>query len=389
MNIFENAAERLKNDYQKFIDYLDENEVMLSKRTEHIGKKDCYALNQRFDIVSEKFQSKGRTQDNYTVIDFFYFFSVRSDILRVLKKKGLGLTFQRTERYQLFSELSAMEQYILMVSVWIGEYHEALSYSYSSFGGNQLFKLMNKVGEKLTNPYNTRVKAPWGERYSPEIRLFGLFQLIRIEWLDELDIEKENKFRIKQLYQSEEGYSLKKILDIENNFYFFIDHLFTVLSEVKKIAGENSDAIEEKLINFWTNPLEKGLRTIEFKVMVGSCIRRIKIGDQFTLEDLHDLIQESIDFDRDHLYYFKMGAGTCKVMYYAPECRDEIWQTDLVTLAELKLYEGMQFEYMFDFGDQWHFKITVESILDEHSQECEIWEIEGEAPEQYSYEDWE
>lgn len=48
----------------------------------------------------------------------------------------------------------------------------------------------------------------------------------------------------------------------------------------------------------------------------------------------------------------------------------------------------MQFEYLFDFGDQWHFQITVEKIVTEQTKECQISMIKGEAPEQYGC-DWE
>ena len=81
MKLFQNAAERLGKEYQCFLDYLELNEVQLSKRTGHIGKKDCFALNSLFDIVQERYQSYGRSQDYYVVIDFFNFFSARSGIL--------------------------------------------------------------------------------------------------------------------------------------------------------------------------------------------------------------------------------------------------------------------------------------------------------------------
>lgn len=388
MKSFQNAADRLENEYKCFLDYLDSNEVQLSKRTEHIGKKDCYALNHRFDIVRERYQSNGRSQDYYAVIDFFYFFSVRTGILQITKKKSLGLTIQKSQRYHLFAEMSAMDQYILMMAIWLGEYQVVLNDSYSTFRGNELFEMMKKVGAEkaLSDPFGGRVTAPWGRYYIPEIRLFALFQLVNIEWLDEKEVDKENKFRIKQLYQTSEGCFLKKILGKKERTFWYTLDVGTALSVVKDIVGEDTANIEEKLMDFWMRTVEIGLQTIEFKIMVGACIRKIKIGDQFTLDDLHYLIQESVDFDMDHLYYFQIGSGTSKRRYYAPQCEEEIWQADTVALAELLLYEGMQFEYLFDFGDQWLFEIMVERILTEHTEECEISMIKGEAPEQYTYE---
>lgn len=389
MKLFQNAAERLGKEYQCFLDYLELNEVQLSKRTGHIGKKDCLALNRLFDIVQERYQSYGRSQDYYTVIDFFYFFSVHSGILQITNKKGKGMTIQKGQRYQLFSQMSAMEQYILMMAVWLGEYQEALGDSYSVFREGRVFKVMRGVRgeEALPEPFGERVAASWGCYYIPEVRLFALFQLIRIDWLEEKEEDKENKFRIKALYQTAEGHAWKELLEKQDNEFWYNLDVSTVLSVIKNITKDDSANMEEKLMSFWEYPVEIGLHTIEFKITVGSCVRKIIMGDQFTLEDLHYLIQKSVNFDMDHLYYFQIGSGTSKRRYFAPECEDEIWQADTVSLAELLPYERMQFEYIFDFGDKWHFQITVERILTEHTQECEISRIKGEAPEQYNW-DW-
>ena len=379
MELFQNAAERLGKEYQCFLDYLELNEVQLSKRTGHIGKKDCFALNRLFDIVKERYQSYGRSQDYYTVIDFFYFFSVCAGILQITSKKGKGMTIRKSQRYQLFFQMSAMEQYILMMAVWLGEYKEALGDSYSAFREGRIFKMMRGARGEEVLPGSFGGRVSWGCFYIPEIRLYALFQLIRIEWLEEKEEEKEN--------QTAEGHAWKELLEKQGSEFWYTLDVSTVLPVIMNITKDDFVNMEEKLMNFWAYPVETGLHTIEFKITVGSCIRKIIMGDQFTLEDLHYLIQKSVNFDMDHLYYFEIGSGTSKRRYFAPECDYEIWQTDTVSLAELLPYEGMQFEYLFDFGDEWHFQITVERILTKHIQECEISRIKGEAPEQYAC-DW-
>jgi len=389
MEIFQNAAEELKKEYQCFLDYLNFNEVQLSKRTGHIGKKDCFALNRLFCIVNERYNSYGRSQDYYAVIDFFYFFSVRSGILQVVKKRGKGLTTQKSQRYGIFAQMAAMEQYILMMAVWLGEYQEAIADSFPAFWGKRIFEAMQGVetGAVVPEPSGGRIPAPWGNRYIPEIRLFALFQLIHIEWLEEKEEDNDNKFRIKALYQTEAGNFLDKLFQKQSRKFWYNLSVDTVVSVLNDVINNCSVSTEEKLMHFWANPVESGLHTVEFKIIVGSCMRRIKIGDQFTLEDLHYLIQKSIDFDSDHLYYFQIGSGTSRRRYFAPECEDDPWLADTVSLAELPLYEGMEFEYLFDFGDQWRFQIKVEHILSGHTGEYEISKIKGEAPEQYSC-DW-
>ena len=70
-------------------------------------------------------------------------------------------------------------------------------------------------------------------------------------------------------------------------------------------------------MDFLVHPVEKEPHTIEFEVIVGSCIKKIIMGDQFNLEDLHYLIQKSVDFDMDHLgspIYLTTVATTNKAL---------------------------------------------------------------------------
>lgn len=159
MKLFQKAAEKLGKEYQLFLDYFELNEVQLSKRTGYIGKKYCFALNGLFDIVREKYQSYGRMQDYYTVIDFFYFFSIRAGILQVMSKKGKSMTVQKGQRYSIFFHMSAMERYILMMAVWLGEYQEALGDSRSSFMRGRIFEVIRKAREEeaLLDPFRGRV----------------------------------------------------------------------------------------------------------------------------------------------------------------------------------------------------------------------------------------
>ena len=128
-----------------------------------------------------------------------------------------------------------------------------------------------------------------------------------------------------------------------------------------------------------------------YQIRVGSAVREIKTGDQYTLEDLHYEILKSVDFDSDHLYYFQFGSGTLRQKYYAPECRDMELTADEVVLAELTLYEGLSFEFIYDFGDSWHFHVMVKRIIPGHMEGSETTVVKGANPEQYpSYdeEEW-
>ena len=178
-----------------------------------------------------------------------------------------------------------------------------------------------------------------------------------------------------------------KILDAEAS----LNNMFskTVFSHEKFLYEKKLERKREILLNIQFKCLEQKQKNHQQKVSILEAswkqikelfgiLRYEQIGDQFTLKELHYLIQKSVGFDMDHLYYFQIGSGTSQRRCYAPECEDEIWQADTVLLADLLSYEGMQFGYLFDSGDEWNFQITVERILNEHTQECEISEVKGE-----------
>jgi len=114
--------------------------------------------------------------------------------------------------------------------------------------------------------------------------------------------------------------------------------------------------------------------------------RKIKIAGTNTMEDLHYTIIQSFQFDDDHLYSFFMDgekwSDDCIVSPYEDFGHA---QADLVQIGELGLEVGKSFLYLYDHGDEWSFRITIEHYDGEYSMETEPYEIEskGVAPEQY------
>ena len=85
---------------------------------------------------------------------------------------------------------------------------------------------------------------------------------------------------------------------------------------------------------------------------------------------------------------FKSGDHENAKTYWSPN-NDEGIPADEVKIGEGRLYEGKSFLYLFDFGSEWHFKVTVQAInADEKPpKEAKIVESVGESPNQYD--DWE
>jgi len=86
----------------------------------------------------------------------------------------------------------------------------------------------------------------------------------------------------------------------------------------------------------------------------------IEIDSSATLEDLHLAIQDAVEFDNDHLYEFYISKTESS---YRPSAIrfDEGDGFDYATVALENLYpleSGKNLYYLFDYGDNWLFKIS-------------------------------
>jgi hypothetical protein len=92
--------------------------------------------------------------------------------------------------------------------------------------------------------------------------------------------------------------------------------------------------------------------------------RKLSVSGDFTLWDLHQVLQIAFGWDDDHLHLFKIRS----VRYVPPEILDDeddelVKDEDEFTLDGLGLRTGQKFRYLYDFGDSWEHEITVSRIL--------------------------
>ena len=133
-------------------------------------------------------------------------------------------------------------------------------------------------------------------------------------------------------------------------------------------------------------------QTIIFKVMFKyrkGTWRKIELKATDTLEDLHDAIQDAIEWDNDHLYSFfmdnKFSKGDFDAEYtrpYEPEGRNT---ADKAKVGMFGFSKGQKFAYLFDFGDNHRFEIEVVDFgtVDKSKDYPVVFESKGKAPEQY------
>ena len=92
--------------------------------------------------------------------------------------------------------------------------------------------------------------------------------------------------------------------------------------------------------------------------------RRVLVGADVTLDQLHEVIQAAFGWWNYHLYEFEFGRTRYGIpdpdgFDIGPPARDAR-TTRLDKVAAV----GATFAYTYDFGDYWEHKVTVEKVLD-------------------------
>src|SRR5262245_12597745 len=89
--------------------------------------------------------------------------------------------------------------------------------------------------------------------------------------------------------------------------------------------------------------------------------RRFVVPDSIALPKLHQILQAVIGWTDSHLHEFVIN-GTRYAMP-DPDWSDDLQQRDeRGILLNKALARSRCFEYVYDFGDDWHHVITVENV---------------------------
>lgn len=91
--------------------------------------------------------------------------------------------------------------------------------------------------------------------------------------------------------------------------------------------------------------------------------RRILIGSDMTLRELHQVIQIAMGWTESHLHEFKIGSlryGVAEDDGFGERPEDE----EATLLADVVTGAKMKFRYEYDFGDSWIHELMVEKIVD-------------------------
>ena len=94
--------------------------------------------------------------------------------------------------------------------------------------------------------------------------------------------------------------------------------------------------------------------------------RQILVSGDTTLAKLHNIIQELMGWEDDHLHEFIIGGVHYTRSY--PEDPMASQEEKRIRLDEVVSKKRKKFFYVYDFGDEWEHEIIVENILEEDSR---------------------
>jgi len=216
--------------------------------------------------------------------------------------------------------------------------------------------------------------------------LMGLFGMIKI---DAFPPEPGEGWRLKTIRRTETGMALLRVLHV-----LFRDDLNRILDigndeESEELPFHSLQPALQPYFPAWRNTLtfaESSFRggTYTFKVSLGQVWRRIAIDASDSLDMLASIILSAFEFDNDHLYEFsyKNRYGLIESILH-PEMDEGPFTPD-VMIGDVPLPIGRTMTFLFDFGDNWQFAVTLEKVdADNVTRKPRILEKQGKPPEQY------
>ncbi len=389
----DNEPGALLKDFSSLLDFMGTTGITVSKKNHLFAIKLLPSLNQLMTKPLEN-KLKRPQQKSFPHLNGLYLLLRASGLTYiVLEKKDVKLMVNTTALEQ-WHALNPSEQYFSLFYAWwhrgsdeiIGERGRGFSENYFYETRSFFQQTLNKGLDLKTSQ-----SAFYYLRYNPglhNLALMELFGFVHIE-LDSA-LSKEN-WPIVKIKPTKWGKALLKCFTKEIAYFDNFDF------DTPDVEPWGSEA--RAYIPTWINDLEpKDTGEVidgefTFKVSLGKAYRKLAIPSTISLDELASSILSAFDFNKEHLYQFvyKNDYGITEHITHPFLDNEYGLYTSEITVGELPLYEGMEFIFHFDFGDDWRFLLVVESlkVTDSSLLKPKIIEQDGEPPEQYPEWDFE
>lgn len=406
----------LLEDFDVFMRYLRAKApVALTNTAAELKFADLVALNEQMQGKAPGWVTPRSRQPEYPLLNFFFGLATSAKLFTVRHDKGYQLVAnsERLERYDLLTD--AERYFFLLETFWCYTNWSMIDATDRPKFGTRLFSYdLKQVLDAPANKPLRLFQRGWvleGDKSllqvdsetNTAIRLMHAFG-----WIDpkELTFAKKPSFEMQfdGFTLTDWGRTVLTILQRERPYRHWNQHDDSYLGdddEEKEVRGAQRLTFLEPFRQLLNEPGLESLYPISLTAATGEYrfrltspyhkfSRLLSIRAGHTLDDLHGLIQQAVEFDNDHLYGFYLDV---KNPYSGRSYNDprgyEGPFADAVAIGELELHVGQRLLYIFDFGDNWEFLLTLEDHRPDEAKEGEpaVLESVGKAPVQYDWED--
>ncbi|GAA4058985.1 plasmid pRiA4b ORF-3 family protein [Amphibacillus indicireducens] len=405
----------LVRDFDKFMSYIQSHPIQITKKRGYLSSKHLPFINQQLSVQAKDTTNYSQ-QEYYPYIHFFYQLATSAHLIKKeLTRNHLTLT----DRWSLYQKLSEAEKYcFLLETFWVDLDWSILSdHVYSSIDfvfPEMLEKISVECNEDMLEIANDSLLFNLLEKWSNFILYFEWFGL----WVCKKDYQRVELYGKKLVFFAEKikltTFAVKVLsilLEQRDLYKWNIPLRRRMFGEINPIPGaplHNEEAVEKEqsLFNvaliklFPSGGVKTTLPRMERKFVSGrhtfkvslnqSTWRTVVLSGDNTMDDLHHIIIKAYQFDDDHLYSFFMdGQKWSEDSIVSPLDYSSQSIATEVMIGSVGMHVGQQFMYLYDYGDEWTFNVTVMGIEEGETKPIKpyISAEKGKAPEQYYYYD--
>ena len=427
-SITETEPTPLIHDFQSFLDYIGTNKPYLTPKG-NLSGKDLFEMNKGMTHPLDG--TTLRTgQEFYPQLHLFFHLAQAGRLTQKTVEKGSKITLRLSDRASEYCKLTPTEKYLfLLETLWVDTNWKHIDVSiFKANGVLRVIPILERLAGKTPNvPIHAGHLVSLPEALGYFWFYFSFFGFWTVTENREVVPYSKRSFHPARVTPLPMGITLVRLLISERNYtgwnlafrrgmgewgvipgqplpeeYIAALNPLRVLGAIngkkRGIAQRDQSGepfflpfvplfAEGELVNTLPRETSKAVDGIFlFRVALSRGVwRKIELSSNHTLLDLHNAIQTAFQFDSDHLYSFFMEGIPWSDEKFSSPFEDEGPHVDEVRIGELGLTKGQTFLYLFDYGDEWRFGVTLEEVLQgkSHPKKPRIIESKGKNPEQY------
>lgn len=406
-------------DFITFCDFVETKKPFATQKGD-LSTKACFEVNQLLRYPAKNAKHTDRIYQ-YASVSLWFLIAKEAGLIACGDKKNGKAIYNTTEIYLDFKKMNLFSQYLLIYNIWFC--FVDIEVQYNERGSSYLLsRLIDRVFAQLSKHSSTQ----WIQTEKYDYQMFDsspvqvmmehyyktAHNLLDLGLLVFEEGDRLSKYYhcpvIEKIKPTHFGSCVMNACEYRKYSWFNVFVETEVMEEeieayektmgametesfltpfIKCFPQDSIDIAAIHSIIYEYEGVDNDNRIFECKVALDKkCYRVIRCLPKHTFESFHLAIQEAFDFANDHLYSFYLDGKpysnySVNSRYSErPPCADE------VCLKDVRLRNFQNILYLFDYGDQWEFDITIHIKTDGEAnfESPEITKEVGKAPRQYA-----